>query len=232
MSCHYEGLLACAATHRHYLFSAGLSGCVMPKIYHQMLLSNSIVTHSCANDMRKLGEWKLRKRDMCNVDRVCVKTLSCTYWQPIFSVQVCVYWLVWTRTLHWEQLMRRLVPSSSRWGVTGCSSHSESSSVVVVKHISGIRGLVRIHPPATMTGLSTLFAHSVWQQAQHTETWSLQHSATSNILFWIWTFPKTTTFLHTISTGSQESYVYGVNMLHSNPHLITESTLFVFHPSR
>ena len=83
-----------------------------------------------------------------------------------------MYWLVWTRTLHWEQLMSRLVPSSSRWGVTGCSSHSESSSVVVVKHISGIRGLVRIRPPATRTGPSMLFALSVWQQPQHTKTWS------------------------------------------------------------
>lgn len=78
---------------------------------------------------------------------------------------VCVYWLVWTRTLHWEQLMRRLVPSSPRWGVADCSS----SMVVVVKHISGMRGLVRIRPPAAMTGLSELFAHSVWEQPERTD---------------------------------------------------------------
>lgn len=48
--------------------------------------------------------------------------------------------------------------------MAGGFSDSESSSVVVAKHISGISGLVRIPPPPFRTGLSMLVLHLVWQQ--------------------------------------------------------------------
>ncbi|TNN77487.1 hypothetical protein EYF80_012301 [Liparis tanakae] len=56
--------------------------------------------------------------------------------------------------VHHEGPLLRLHEDASSLG-------AESSSVVVVKHISGIKGLVRIRPPATMTGPTTALAHSV-----------------------------------------------------------------------
>lgn len=49
------------------------------------------------------------------------------------------YSLAWTRTLHFLQDTSMLVPSSSRYGVDRLMSVLQP---VVVKHISGISGLV------------------------------------------------------------------------------------------
>lgn len=79
-----------------------------------------------------------------------VQTLDCF---PVYLSRG-VGLLVCTRTQHWAQLMRRLVPSSATWGLDSwpCTP-SFVLAVWVLKHISGMSGLDHWRPPGRFTSI-------------------------------------------------------------------------------
>lgn len=99
--------------------------------------------------------------------------------------------------------------------------------MVVVKHISGIRGLVRIPPPATITGHSTFFAHSVWQQPPQRENLVKSYVTSGNGSVYLFTCTVMNTKTKTKTVFNIHSVILKLVNFYGKPNVFYLLSYFV-----